>query len=495
MNCTVLGTIRNDVLFQDNNTKPNRNVMVFGGPGSYKTQAYTITNVFAETENSIVVTDTKGEVYESTVAVKIKQGYKPYVINFTDMLHSNRYNPLDYINRDIDATKVANRIVESSAADAKKDVWFYSQRSLLKALILYVLYETLPENRNLKGIAHFLQTYNPKLNDKGVSELDLQFEKLDIDHPARLAYDLGFKQSEGEMRPSILMSLLTVISDFVDREVGEFTSFSDFDLKDIGREKIILYVIISAVDKTFENLANLFLSQLFEQLYIVGAENHAELPQAVSFIFEEFTNLGKFTNYEEFLATCRGYGIGVSTVCQSLTQLQDKYGVKKAESILGNCAVKICLNSANKETSKYFSELLGKATVKVETGSQSVSKSDRESHSKSDSYSYTSRALMNPDEIERMPPNEAIIIFSNKRPLKVNKAFQFKLFAGADSNKQNQTEYVGEPDPRQLEIFEQKTSEFKGRKGREEAIVSDAENYLNSLMEEEFPLELFPDIK
>ena len=83
-------------------------------------------------------------------------------------------------------------------------------------------------------------------------------------------------------------------------------------------------------------------------------------------------------------------------------------------------------------TAKYFSDLLGKSTVKVETGSESTSHSKEESHSKSDSYSYTSRSLMTPDEIMRMPEEQSLLIFSNARPVKATKAFQFKLFPGAD---------------------------------------------------------------
>lgn len=477
MNGTILGMLDNSLLIQNNDTRPNRNIFVFGGPGSYKTQAVVMTNIFNETENSIVVTSTKGNVYEKTVSVKLKQGYAPYVINFDSMRNSNRYNPLDYVYRDIDASTVANRIVASANRDSRKDVWYYSQQALLKALILYVLYESLPEDRNLPGITRFLQAFDTKKNKQGVSELDKQFAKLDINHPARRAYDLGFKKSMGEMQGSIITSLLTTIADFVDEEVGAFSSFSDFDLKDIGRRKIILYIIMPAINRTFENLANLFMSQLFEQLYDLASENHDHLPLCVDFILDEFTNLGKFEIYEEFLATCREYGIGVTTLCQSLTQLQAMYGRDKAESILGNCAVKMCLNAANETTAKYFSNELGKATVKVKTGSESVSRSTTESRSMSDSYNYTSRSLMNPDEIANMKADEAILTFITERAIKVKKACQFNLFPGADSiNVANQREYVGKPDESQVKKFQIKTKDFmNGIKGQIRQMQSDEE--------------------
>ena len=446
MNGTVLGIVDNQVIYQDNQTKPNRNLFVVGGPGSYKTQSVVITNLFNETENSIVVTDPKGELYEKTAGIKLAQGYNVHVVNFANMVHSDRYNPFDYISRDNEAENVATKIVQSENKEGKKDVWFSTQRQLLKALILFVMKEREPSKRNLRGVSEILQTYDVEAeSEEENSPLDGIFLALDINHPARRAYELGFHRAKGEMKASIIESLLATISKFIDDEVAEFTSVSDFDLKDIGRSKTVLYVIIPVMDDTYESIINLFFSQMFDELYKLAANHHAHLPVDVDFILDEFVNLGKFPKYEEFLATCRGYGIGVTTICQTLTQLQALYGREKAESILGNHAVKICLNAANDVTAKYFSDLLGKATVKVETGSQSTSKSKETSKSKSDSYSYTSRQLMTPDEITRMPSDQSIVIFSNQRPIKAKKAFQFKLFPGvADMVSLAQNDYNGE---------------------------------------------------
>src|SRR5699024_12729630 len=74
MNGTILGIVDKRIVYQNNSTKPNRNIFVVGGPGSYKTQSVVITNLFNETENSIVVTDPKGELYEKTAGIKLAQG-------------------------------------------------------------------------------------------------------------------------------------------------------------------------------------------------------------------------------------------------------------------------------------------------------------------------------------------------------------------------------------------------------------------------------------
>ncbi|MDK4011980.1 type IV secretory system conjugative DNA transfer family protein, partial [Staphylococcus pseudintermedius] len=92
MTGTIIGMHNNKAIVQHNDSKPNRNILVVGGPGSYKTQSVVITNILNETENSIVVTDTKGEITESTLKIKQMQGYDTYVVNYDNMQASNRVN-------------------------------------------------------------------------------------------------------------------------------------------------------------------------------------------------------------------------------------------------------------------------------------------------------------------------------------------------------------------------------------------------------------------
>ncbi|XOW21868.1 type IV secretory system conjugative DNA transfer family protein [Lactococcus cremoris] len=461
MNGTILGIVNGKVLYQNNNTKPNRNILVVGGSGSYKTQSVVMTNVFNETENSIVVTDPKGEVFETTAKIKIAQGYQVHVINFANMAHSDRYNPFDYIEKDINAETVANKIVESENKDSQKDVWFSTQRQLLKALILYVLNHRPPVDRNLSGVLNVLQEYDVEPKVKGEdSPLDKLFLSLDMNDTARRAYELGFKKTKGEMKAGVIGSLLATVGKFTDKEVSDFLSFSDFDLKDVGRKKVMLYVIIPVMDNTYESIINLFFSQLFDELYKLASNHGSKLEKPVDFILDEFQNLGKFPKYEEFLATCRGYGIGVTTILQDIVKLRSLLQERADNFRLTRR--QICLSASEKETADYFKELLDKATVKVETGSESTSRSKETSTSVSDSYSYTGRFLMTRNEIMQMPDTQSLIFFNNKRPLKAKKAFQFQLFPNASSLatfNQNDYHYVTEPSQKAKE--QNKDTEWK----------------------------------
>lgn len=474
MTGTILGKFNNKYIVQPTDSEPNRNTMVVGGPGSYKTQGYVITNVLNETENSIVVTDPKGEVYENTADFKDQQGYNVHVLNFANMDHSDRYNPLDYVRQDIDATKVATKFVSSEDTDGKKDVWFNTQRQLLSALILYVIHEYPPEYRNMKGVMKFLYEHNTSDEASDKKTLDEAFQELRDDHQAKRLYELGYKKTSGEMKSSVISSLLSTIGNYNNETVAEFTSFSDFHLRDIGRKKIILYLIIPTMDSTFEGLVNLFITQLFDELQAFGDEEHSKLPTSVNFILDEFVNLGKIEKYEEFLATCRGYGIGVSTIIQNLTQLQDRYNKERAESILGNCNVQICMGAANQATAKYFSDSLGKATVKVETENISTSNNtgqDGSSTSQSENESYSGRDLMTAGEIKTMPDDTQLIVFGNKPPIKAKKALQFNIFPEPE-NLLSQLEYERNREHQQKKAYDKAVEEYNNKieqKEREKA--------------------------
>lgn len=437
----VIGMSNNRaIVHKKESNLPNRNYFVVGGPGSYKTQAFVLTNIINVQDESIVVTDPKGEIYEKTAQIKKKQGYDVHVINFKNMDISDKYNPIAYVRKEIDAAIIANSLISSK--NTKMDFWYHAQLSLLKALILYCKYHMEDKEQNICGILNFLQKHRAASDDDEKSDLDIQFLKLNRDDPARRAYELGFAVTESVTRSNIIISLLSTIGDFVSKSVSDFTSENTFDLNIIGQKKSIIYVLLPTIDSTWESLINLIFNQMFRELYLLGDTNEARLKYPVVLILDEFPNLGRFKNYEEFLATCRGYGISCCTICQSISQIEDRYGKSKAESILGNCAVKICLGNVNETTAQYFSSLCGKTTVKVDT--ESSSQSVRHSNTSfTNSYNYTQRNLINPDEIRCMNTDKSLVIISGKKPLILEKAVQFKIYGNLlELNKIRQTQRI-----------------------------------------------------
>ena len=174
---------------------------------------------------------------------------------------------------------------------------------------------------------------------------------------------------------------------------------------------------------------------MFTELYLLGDKHGAKLPQPCVMILDEFVNLGYFPTYENFLATCRGYGISVSSLIQSIPQLQELYGDKKAKAIIGNHAIKICLGGVEETTAEYFSRLVGDTTIKVYTGgtseSKSSSKNNQRSGSTSEQYSYQKRRLITEGEVLNLQESDkgrkSIVVIQGK-PYLLHKIPQFELY-------------------------------------------------------------------
>lgn len=478
---TILGKVDSKLIIQHGeSTAPNRNIFIAGGPGSFKSAGYVIPNIIFKDNTSIVVTDVKGELFEQTAKIKEAQGYKVRVINFKNFLSSDRYNFIDYVRKDGEANTAADCLMSSNSHDQKRDVWFKTSKDLLKALILYVKYEFPPEKRNMGNLLSFVQKNQASSNDPHEKEsaLDKRFSELDFEHPARKAYELGFKQSEERARASVLLSFVSDISSFIEEDIALFTSESDFFLSEVGQEKTIVYVMLPVMGKEHSSLTALFFTQMFDQLYKLGDKHHSKVPFPVDFILDEFPNLGKIPNYEEFLATCRGYRISVTTIVQSLSQLNDKYGKDKAESILGNHATKVCLGNVNTATAEYFQKELGNTTVEFETsGSSSSSGKDNKSTSSSKNVSYAGRSLMNIDEIMSMDRDTGLLLTSGKHPIRMEKVKHFVLFPNlVDKFQSKQNEYERKKDSKVQQYYDELQSEWEQReRERKERIQQERE--------------------
>jgi type IV secretion system protein VirD4 len=406
------------MIVQSRESYLNRNNLIVGGAGSGKTAGYIINNILHHTESSLVVTDPKGELYEKTSEAKREQGYKVRLINFKDIECSDRYNPFDYIRKETDALKVAKTIIMNSGGNAKElkgDFWDKAESALLSAFILFIKY-TRPKEEH-----HFGSVFN--LATQSYADVHELFRTLDKSHIARRAYAQAIEKLDDKVRANVFISLLVSLDLWKYQSVCEFTQKSDFMLADMGIEKTITYVILPIAEEEFRPLISTFFTQLFSELYSLADKHYNQLPVPVIMELDEFANIGKIPNFEERLSTTRSYRIEVDIVIQSLGQLRDRYGKDKANEIIDNCDIRMLLGTNELESAKYFSELTGKTTVRTQSLSESKNNSGASS---GESESVTGKPLMFPDEILRMPTDEALLFAKGSNTLKIKKSFYFK---------------------------------------------------------------------
>jgi type IV secretion system protein VirD4 len=155
-------------------------------------------------------------------------------------------------------------------------------------------------------------------------------------------------------------------------------------------------------------------TQLFQQLfYIADYKYGGRLPIHVHFLMDEFANVSLPDDFQNILSVMRSREISVSIILQNLAQLK-KLFEKDWESIVGNCDEFLYLGGNEQSTHKYVSELLGKATIDMNTYGKSTGKSG----SYSTNYQLSGRELYTSDEVRMLDNKYAILFIRGERPIK-----------------------------------------------------------------------------
>lgn len=411
----------------DMDSRMNRHVAVFGASGCGKSRCYArpfIINAVKRRE-SIIVTDPKGELYESTAQYLKDNGY---VVKILDLVHpekSDGWNILKELRgEELRAQILADVIIRNTGASDKGDIWDTSAMSLLKALMLRVERGHDFKKNNKQNIG---SAYELIQNPDGEKYLDSVFDVMTLtkDEKCCIGPYMTFKQASDNMRGNIITGLATRLQVFQNEVIRKMTAVDDIDLTLPAKRPCAYYCIMSDQHGALNFLSSLFFTALFMDLVEYADMNGGQCPIPVNFLLDEFPNIGSIPDFEKKIATVRSRGINISIIFQGITQLQERYPFGKWTGILGNCDTHLFLGCNEPETAKFISDRTGEATIKVKTEQheklESLFQIGRR-HSTGDGK----RKIMTPDEIMRLPQNEELIILRSKNVLKAYK-YDFSL--------------------------------------------------------------------
>ena len=114
-------------------------------------------------------------------------------------------------------------------------------------------------------------------------------------------------------------------------------SEDELELDKIGDRKTALFVIISDTDDTFNFVVSIMYSKLFNLLCDKADDVYGgRLPVHVSFLLDEFANIGLIPKFEKLIATIRSREISASIILQEQSQLKEIYK-ENADTIVDNC--------------------------------------------------------------------------------------------------------------------------------------------------------------
>jgi type IV secretion system protein VirD4 len=245
-------------------------------------------------------------------------GYEVRVFNLIEMEHSNNYNPFHYVYdhngylSEDNIKKMVNVLFKSTKGEGEKDdFWSQKGQSLLESIV-YLLFEESeynaefdengrikPETRDLSHLNFFSVTekmrklrYPPaggtqpdgyfmekELNETDeefaerrskafLSPLDKDFIELERRKPESLAIRLykEIRNAPEETGQSFLSSANVKTFMFNMEHLRNLTCCDNIELEKLGDRKSALFIILSATDSTYNFLAAMMYTQLFDTL-------------------------------------------------------------------------------------------------------------------------------------------------------------------------------------------------------------------------------------
>ena len=395
----------------------NKNILVIGGSGSGKTRFYCKPSLL-QAHSSYVVTDPKGTLLPEIGTFLVRKRYRIKCLNLINFKKSMKYNPLAYIRSEKDILKLVNALIMNTKGEGEKageDFWVKAERLYYTALIGYIWYEAPEEEKNFITLLDLINASEAREDDEAYQSLvDLLFAELEEKEPDHFAVKQykKFKMAAGKTMKSILISCGARLAPFDIKELRDLMEYDELELDTLGDQKSALFVILSDTDSTFNFVAALMYSQLFNLLCDKADDFYGgRLPVHVRLILDEFANIGQIPNFDKLIATIRSREISASIILQSQSQLKTIYK-DAADTIVGNCDSTLFLGGKEKSTLKEISELLGKETI--DSYNQSENRGSQISHGLN--YQKLGKELMSQDELAVMDGGKCIYMLRGVRP-------------------------------------------------------------------------------
>ena len=395
----------------------NKNILVIGGSGSGKTRFFCKPSLL-QSHSSYVCTDPKGTLLPEIGTFLERKKYRIKCLNLINFRKSMKYNPLAYIRSEKDILKLVNALIMNTKGEGEKsseDFWVKAERLYYSALIGYIWYEATEEEKNFITLLDLINASEAREDDETYqSPVDLLFSQLEEREPDHFAVKQyrKFKMAAGKTLKSILISCGARLAPFDIKELRDLMAYDELELDTLGDQKTALFVILSDTDSTFNFVAALMYSQLFNLLCDKADDFYGgRLPVHVRLILDEFANIGQIPNFDKLIATIRSREISASIILQSQSQLKTIYK-DAADTIVGNCDSTLFLGGKEKSTLKEISELLGKETIDLYN--QSENRGSQVSHGLS--YQKLGKELMTQDELAVMDGGKCIFMLRGVRP-------------------------------------------------------------------------------
>ena len=388
-------------------------------------------------EHSVVVLDVKQENFAVTAGFRQAHGHEVHLFNpFAEDFRTARYNPLSAISEGIfrvgDILAIGYALYPSGGHDS---FWNDSARNLFLGLTLLLC--------ELRDARAGKRARDLNLPDYPVTIGEVLRQSSGRGEPVKqylgsMLANYGtvlsgacvdalnrFLANDDRVLASILATFNAPLVIWANPVVDAATSANDFDLRDVRRKRMTVYLGITP-DHLAESavLLNLMFSQLINLNTKKLPQDDPDLKYQCLMLMDEFTSIGKVGIIAKAVSYMAGYNMRLLAIIQSVAQLESVYGREDARTFATNCAMQLLYPPREQKDANEYSEMLGYFTQKSVSISQTrgwIAKGGP-----SESISDQRRALLLPQELKELGQDREIILLENTKPILANKIVYYR---------------------------------------------------------------------
>ena len=407
--------LKQDEVWVDNGEYHN---LVIGSTGAGKTQTTVLpmVNLLAKHDESMIITDPKGEIYENCSEYLKSLGYNIVLLNFRDPQQGNSWNPLYlpyslYKSGNIDKAvelleDLGANIIKDPTAKGQDPFWENTSADYFTGLAFALFEDAKEEEINLNSISLMTTIGEEKLaNTTYIKDF---FSYKD---PSSTSYTKASStlMAPSDTKGSILSVFKQKIQLFASRaNLSEMLANNDFDMRDIGKKKTAVFIVIQDEKTTYHSLVTIFLKQCYETLISVAQEQGGKLPHRTNFILDEFANMPPLKDVTTMVTAARSRNMRFTFIIQNFAQLYEVYGKENGETIKGNCGNIVYLISTELTALEEISKMCGEVKSKEKEKTSST-------------------PLVTVSDLRSMDQWETIIIRLRKMPFKTKLTPNFEM--------------------------------------------------------------------
>jgi type IV secretion system protein VirD4 len=319
-----------------------------------------------------VVLDIKGENHAITAGWCARIGQAVYAFSpFDETARSHRWNPLSAVrtsplHRVGDLLAIAQVFYPSDGSSGSSEAFFNDQaRNLFLGLGLLLLEPPdLPQS-----VGEMLR------QSSGQGRSLKEHLAGTIAQRQRCARPLTSECSDALTRllansdntlASIVATFNAPLTIFADAVVDAATSADDFDLDDLRRRPMTVYVRIPPNRiASARPLLSLFFSQLVNLNTRQLPTEDPDLCHQCLIVVDEFAAIGQVGMLTTAAAFLAGYNLRLLTVIQAMSQLDTVYGDKEARTFATNHGLQILFAPREQRDADEYSAMLGQFTART----------------------------------------------------------------------------------------------------------------------------------